>query len=416
MRLALPRPSLDKMNRLFMGPVVTWTAVIGSATSFLVIGAMLWGAVRLARGDFPPARSRPVRWIAFAFAMFFAVEAFCGLISFNGERTVAEIAENVVFLAFLPVYSRLAMSERNGVRNAIETSALAGAGAAFVLAIVQIAVLHIRAEGGAGNAVPFAIASLVTLTVTLLACLRADGRRRLLFALASLAAAACVVLSGTRSLWPGLVVVPAVTGFIYRRHVNLRHFGRIAAAMLAAAGVIGLLAAGFIDQRVSTGLKDFAAVEADDYSGSLGQRLVVWKIGLALFQQAPLLGEGPGNAERLLQEGSQKLTGTKLDFSHFHDVFLNYAVRDGIPGILMILGLILVPPLVAARYAVDELGAYGLALIVSVEACYLLSGLVGLMFGQDIFDSLFVISILAGVFLVLGADDRKDSESRDVAP
>jgi O-antigen ligase len=403
---------MDVMNKVAIGGTVGCTAAIGSATSVLVTLSFLWAVIRLVRGDFPLTRVPQARILASVMALFFGIEAFCGLISYNGLPTLSEIVRNFVFLSFLPLYSRLSISSRDGMREALETGAIIGAFAALLFSLFQLYVLHLRAEGGAGNAVPFAVASLVGYVILWLGCMRADGRRRLLFAAAICASGACVVLSGTRSLWPGLLLVPIVVGLIYRRHFLTRGFGRAAAILLVCATCVGLLAASFVEKRIELGIDDVrASLSTDDYSGSFGRRLVIWRVGLELFEDAPIFGQGPGNAKPLLEAGTTAL-GHPLRYSHYHDVFLTYAVRDGILGVLVVLAMILAPLVLAARHERDETATYGLAFLAGMEIAFLLSGAIGIMFGHDILDALFMISTVAGAYLVFGSTPARSHADR----
>jgi O-antigen ligase len=391
---------MDRMNRVFTPPAVAWAPIIGSGASFLVALSGLWAIIRIARRDFPLVRRKEIVWIASAFAALFVVEAFCGLLTYNGKPTIGEIVDKLPFLLFLPIYSRLRLSKPEDIRSAVETAALACGFAALAIAICQTVDLGIRAEGAAGNAGPFAIGALIAYTVDLLAAMRLERWKKLFFGLAAAAAAGAVLLSGMRSLWPALVMVPVIAGLVYKKHVGSRSILWVLAIGAVAVAAFGFAVSGFIGERISSGLKDIAAVESDNYSGSLGERLIVWKLGAELFEEAPLLGHGPGHAAQLLGEGTKAITGRDFHFSHYHNVFLNFAVRDGILGVLAILGLIFVPPSVSMRHVRTEIGAYGFAFILSIEACYLLSGLFGIMFGHDIFDAVFIISTVVAVFLV----------------
>jgi O-antigen ligase len=400
---------MDVMNRIAIGGTVACSAVIGSGTSVLVTLAFLWAVIRLLRRDFPLSRVPQARMLALVMALFFVVEAFCGLISYNGMPTLKEIVENFVFLSFLPLYSRLSVSSREGMRDALETAAVIGAFVAVLFSLFQMLVLHERAEGGAGNAVPFAVANTVGYTILWLGCLRADGRRRLLMVAAICASGACILLSGTRALWPGLFIAPIVVFLIYRKHFLSQGFGRTAAILLVLAACIGVLAADFIERRVELAVQDVTtALDANNYSGSFGRRLVIWRVGTELFEEAPIFGQGPGNAGPLLAERSLKLIGHSLVYTHYHDVFLNYAVRDGILGILIVLAMIFAPPILAARHERDEIGTYGFAFLVGMEIAFLLSGAIGIMFGQDIMDALFMISTITGAYLVFGATSASE--------
>jgi O-antigen ligase len=400
---------MDVMNRVAIGGTVTCSAVIGSGTSILVTLAFLWAVIRLVRHDFPLSRVRQARVLAVVMALFFVVEAFCGFISYNGMPTLREIIENFVFLSFLPLYSRLSVSSREDMRDALEIAAIIGAFAALLFSLFQMLVLHLRAEGGAGNAVPFAVACTVGYTILWLGCMRCSGGRRVVLATAICAAGACIILSGTRSVWPALLVVPAVVGAIYRRHFVSQGFGRAAVILIVLAGSVGLLAANFIENRVELAVQDVStALDADNHSGSFGQRLVIWRVGVELFEEAPIFGQGPGNARHLLAERSRELTGIELVYSHYHDVFLNYAVRDGILGVLVVLAMILAPLILAARHERDEIGTYGFAFLAGMEITFLLAGAIGIMFGQDIMDALFMISVITGAYLVFGAAPKPE--------
>jgi O-antigen ligase len=395
---------MDVMNRIAIGGTVACSAVIGSVTSFLVTLSFLWAVIRLVRRDFPLSRVPQARTLALIMALFFAVEALCGFISYNGMPTLKEIVENFVFLSFLPLYSRLSVTSREDMRDALETAAIAGAFAALVFSFFQMFVVHERAEGGAGNAVPFAVAIMVGYTILWLGWLRAGGSRRLILVAAICASGACVILSGTRALWPGLFIVPIVVGLIYRKHLLSQGFGRAVAILLVLAACIGVLTANFIEKRVVLAVQDVStALDEDNYSGSFGRRLVIWRIGAELFEEAPIFGQGPGNAAPLLAERSRELTGVELGYSHYHDVFLNYAVRDGILGVLVVLAMVLAPLILAARHGRDEIGTYGFAFLAGMEIAFLLAGAMGIMFGQDIMDALFMISAITGTYLVFGA-------------
>lgn len=391
------------MNRLYMGIVTGWGAVIGSAVSFMLGGAFIWAIVRLLRRDFPLSRVREARIVALIFAGFVAVEALAGVISYNGVVTLYEVGQNLLYLAFLPIYSRLSISERQDIRDAVEVAAMAGAYAAFAIALVESFAFGGRAEGGAGNAYPFALANFITLTITFLASQRARGKWRILFAIAALASVGSIILSGTRGLWPGLVVVPAVCIWFYRDHIRRRHLLPAIAVFSVALLAFALIAGPFVRHRIELLAKDYTQiVEEGDYSGSAGQRLTVWIAGWQLVLEKPLFGHGPGHSGELMIERTRAISGTPLSYTHFHNVFLNYAVRDGIPGALVVALMLLGPVVLAWRKNRDEIGDYGLAMTAGIATSFFLSGLLNNMIGQDLSDSMFILGMLTSLFLVFG--------------
>jgi O-antigen ligase len=401
-------PSMDRMNRYYMAIVVGWGGVIGSAVSFMLGGAFIWAIARLLRRDFPLTRIPEVRIVGLTFALFFAVEAVSGAVSYNGSPTLYEIGQNGLFLAFLPIYSRLSVSERPGVRDMVELGAMSGAYVAFGIALVESFVFGLRAEGGAGNAYPFALANFITFIVTFLASQRASGWRQALFSLAALASAGSIILSGTRGLWPGLILVPAICIWFYRDHIARRYLMPSIAGFSVALLLFGLVATPFVWGRVELLMDDYnEMVTEGDYSGSVGQRVTVWKAGWQLVTEAPVFGHGPGHSGELMIERTKAISGKPLSYSHFHNVFLNYAVRDGIPGALAVALMLVCPVFLAWRKRRDEIGDYGLAMTAGIAASFLLSGLLNNMIGQDLSDSLFILGTLTGLFFVFGGPDSE---------
>lgn len=358
--------------------------------------------MRLFRRDFYVDTNLSIVSVAIVFGLFFSIELMSGMASFHGWSTFGELVGGLIFLAFLPIYSRLRLSEREGVRNAIETTAL---GASFVIlgvAMAQAQIFGIRPEGGAGNAAPFAIACLVVFAITTLASLRSVGYRRLAFGLASIAIGSSVLLAGSRSLWPGLILLPGIIILTYRGHIRRQGLGRLV-GMVAVLSVIVLAgSASFIKDRIDEGIAELKAAEAGEYYSSWGARLVMWRIGLDLVKEAPLLGYGPGSEAALLEAESRKRVDFTMTYSHFHSAPLQYAIRDGVLGVIALAALLVVPLFVAIRARRDELGTYGLAFLASVQIAYLLSGVVGIMLGHDILDTLFVSSTVTGLFFVFG--------------
>lgn len=402
-------PTREVNNKFYMAATICLVPLIGSVSSVLVWIAFIWAVICLARQEFPLTSTHSIRVVAATFAGFFVVEALSGMISFHGWRTFETLLPNLIFLAFLPIYSRLRLSELEDVRTTIETTAL---GASFVtlgVALVQFQFVGMRAEGGAGNPGPFAVACLVSFGITILASLRTAGYRRLAFGVASIAMGSSVLLSGSRSFWPGLILLPVIIVVIYRAHIQRQGLGRLVSTVMVLSVLLLTGAAGFMKDRIYKGITELKAAQGGEYDSSWGNRLVMWKIGLDLVKEAPLLGYGPGSERSLIQDASKKKFDLRLSFSHFHSAPLQYAIRDGVFGVISLAALWIVPLFAAIRARKDELGAYGLAFIVSVQIAYLLSGVFGIMLGHDILDTLFVSSMVTGLLFVFEKPSLKNS-------
>src|SRR5690606_16084663 len=134
-------PTFDSNNKLYCAATVSLVPLIGSASSIFVWVSFVWALIRLARGDFGLSRIRAIRITAVAFAFFVLVELLSAAASFRGPETLKEIAGSMIFLALLPVYSRLALSKRDEIREIIENAALVGSFATLGLALFQLGFL-----------------------------------------------------------------------------------------------------------------------------------------------------------------------------------------------------------------------------------------------------------------------------------
>ena len=120
----------------------------------------------------------------------------------------------------------------------------------------------------------------------------------------------------------------------------------------------------------------------------------MWDAGLELAADSPVLGHGPAIAS--------DENPAQIGYSHLHNFVLNAMVRTGIIGVAAILALFVVPLCVVARRGGDDVARFGLAMLLTVHAAFLISGLFGIMLGHDILDALFIYGTVVASFLVLG--------------
>lgn len=100
---------------------------------------------------------------------------------------------------------------------------------------------------------------------------------------------------------------------------------------------VALMAAAFYGVNYSGAVNrfDYGTVVADS---SNVYRLEIWKAGIKMFLERPLLGNGPGTAWVLLSTYSDKLFSYVL---HAHNIFIQAAAETGIPGTAALLYFIL---------------------------------------------------------------------------
>jgi O-antigen ligase len=102
---------------------------------------------------------------------------------------------------------------------------------------------------------------------------------------------------------------------------------------------------------------------------SMGMRLEAWKHAFTLIKQKPILGHGAGNVERVMQQeynnsGSELLIENRIGP---HNQFLEYAIKFGILGPILLLFLLI--KLIFYAFGAKNLRLVGLIVFVSIILC-----------------------------------------------
>lgn len=394
------------LNRWFTAIVAGVGGIGGSTISFLVSGAFIAALIGLGRKEYSFARERGVHAVAAVFAAFVAGEFILALLHPDDGRNIAFAATRLSFLGFLPLYSRLAVSEREQLMNALEWGSAAGAAAALALGVFQMNLDLARIYGGAGNPGPFSLVMLVMCTVTVSGYLRSgyDRRKRLVMAAGAAAAAACVLMSGMRTVWPGLILAPAILLWFNRSPgVTAKTAVRYLMATAIMAMIAIAAAYALMPERFTALAQDIDAVfNAGAYNNSLGQRLTMWSYGLDRFAESPVFGAGSSQLKDGLPEYGLSHFGTRFGYSHLHNAAIDAMGRGGLFALVLIVAVLLVPIVAAARHRHDAMSRAGFALMVAIVVDYMLAGTLNIMFGHDIQDFLFVFMMTVTACFVFG--------------
>lgn len=160
---------------------------------------------------------------------------------------------------------------------------------------------------------------------------------------------ACALLilavNGTRSALLALLVVMLP--------MLLLRYGRLGKrAFLAAVLLIGALAVGSyylpdspVKARVDLVMADVHQFQQGNAATSVGSRLKVWEIAVHSIAEHPVMGVGVGQFARILHAAPycQNLKTLPCDLEHAHNDILEAASTTGVPGLIVVLALFLVP-------------------------------------------------------------------------
>jgi O-antigen ligase len=402
-RLKIAPETTAWMTRPFVAATLLAGPLLGSAVSAAMVLAGLLGAFQYLNDDYKITESRPQRLIFKLILAWFATEAISGLLHFNGWPTIIEIAENLPFLGYIIFVSGMEHSSKQDLRRVMHVWSPIAAFAALALASAQIQIGPHRAEGAAGNAGPFAALCLVMFNCCLIAVVETKGRSRLLGAAGAGAAAACVILSGMRGVWPCLIIIPVTLAFVFKDIWKGASKRMIYAAALIILAVLALTQ-GTIQKRIFRFGSEMERLQSDRTEvSSLGQHVLIWRAGWSLLREAPLSGHGLGRNRELMAERTNELGGVPIRLSHFHNAILTQGVQSGIFGILALLAMFFAPLFLSMQHRLDDSRRHGLAVIVGVTIIYAVAGATAVMFGHDLMDAGWIAAVSYGSFMVFGS-------------
>jgi O-antigen ligase len=381
--------------------ILVLPGLVGSLSSAVVLVTALLCAV--------PALSRPgaledLRWqpamtiFVAAFAMLTAI-----FIITANEPDDVRFALNFIALLLAPAVFLMAREKPADDARLLTTLALAGTGAAAVLAVLVTVVLHEpRASGLFGGPNLFPRVAIPLGFIAMGGALIVPGRWRWVFYLGPLFALVVAVLAASRGAALALVPLALIAGIaLFVRRATRRDVLGLVAIVLVVGAVVSVIAPAE-SARLLTTISSIGDVIAGDASADFAthERQAMLSAGWTAFMSAPWIGYGWADlgtaAAVAYPEGFGQLAGAVF---MFHNDPLDFAVAGGVFGIAVYL-LLLAAPIVGAFAAPrDELRAfrfYG-ALVLSVS--FVVFGLTDMTFGYDLTTTLyaFATALLLGV-------------------
>ena len=405
------RPSFQNFNWVnltFYSTTLCLAAFLGSFASAFVVGGAAYASLHLLTGRLPWALPEPVKHVFFAFCGFFAADLIAALVH-PSRIAFNEVLENLPFLGFAGIYS-ITFVDRRKLLHGVESVAAASSIFGALIILVMFSTQY-RTELAAGNSNVLALLGGVLYVLNVGAAFRRRGYYRLIYVAAAVCATYLLMTTGTRAIWPVSVVIPLL-GLLYLCSVRQFIFGLplIVVVLGISIGVFSMYSKSF-NERIEYAQIDIHNILIGDLSGSIGQRLEIYRAGYELFLEKPLLGYGPANERQEIAQKIKEIDGVGFAFSHAHNAALNAMLRSGILGLLALGAIVMVPFIVAFRAKRDETGQAGFFVLSGILLVYLCSGSVGLMLGHDIHDSVFISGLSYSLYLVFGRSKTHEPQS-----
>ncbi len=232
------------------------------------------------------------------------------------------------------------------------------------------------------------------LSVSLALFAGARGWRRWFLWGSALSTTGCLAVTFTRSAWIGFVVALA-TMFTIKRRAFLVVLGVVLLVVFTAAP------AGFRDRITS--------IFDPDHPANV-ERVHLWKTGLGIFKDHPVVGVGLMDQSDLYER--DWVPNARKKHGHFHNIFIQVMAARGAIGLAAFLYLLWAMGAVIRRgiRAGRSVSSFAEALAVGAFGCYvgfLASGLFEWNFGDS--EVIMVVYFLVGLAIAL---DRFNGDAR----
>ncbi|MDN2566845.1 O-antigen ligase family protein [Aquibium sp. A9E412] len=394
------------VNRLFTLLCFAFPPVVGSVVSFLWNGGALWSMGEVLSRRRPLNLDPAARRLTLFLCIYVLASVTATLVNGFDVFDYGDVLPLGTFLLFPFSYSVWSIADKRELARAAVIGSMLGCYGAVVWAAFQFHMLDIRAEAGSGNALVFATAVLLAGSVSLAGVFFMERALALPLIGAFLAATLALIYSGARLMWVTECLVFVMVLYVYRAAFIARltlPVGIFLSVLAAAVIVIGF---DIVTARIDLLFDDWNRLAwNDDYSSSMGLRVALWQVGLALFADNPLLGYGMHATGDLVRQGLDAEYHLSNTFSHFHNGLLTIAIESGVVGLLAVLAVFFV----AARTAVatlstsaDPVARFGAVILAILVTVYLVGGMTNLIVGHDILDALLMVFLIVGTFLASG--------------
>ncbi|WP_028311024.1 O-antigen ligase family protein [Derxia gummosa] len=298
-----------------------------------------------------PAIDRRYRWFVLALAAYpvFTLARMLAASDHNG----AALDTTLRYLLAAGVFGFIARIDS----RRLQLPAWGFAAGAVGAAVAGWIGLHLlRLERGTlpfVNAIPFGNMALLLGYVALLSCFWGKPThplRRLAGSVGLACGLFASLLSESRGGWLTLPL------FLLALLASLR-LGRLAragiVALALAAGAGAYLGNDIVRHRVEMAQSDLAELDKGNANTSTGIRLALWQAAWRMGTEHPLFGVGRGRFQPTLAEYARegRLDPALTDKRHAHNDFLNHFAETGAVGLLVLLGIYLVPGALFLRAA-----------------------------------------------------------------
>ena len=256
---------------------------------------------------------------------------------YHGEHTSSIRAFSIIFL-YIYAFPYWLVKEKHIKLIVFSSSMLLG-----LDALIHIINNGFLRYGGNTNPNPYGLYAALLFIVTYILMIRKNNNKLLFIIPFTMLTILPLFTSQSRGVWVSILVVLII---YHMKNIKLSLKNIIIIFLIGGIGALSLYQIPIIKNRIASTINEINKIEHNNLNSSMGIRLQIWSDSTLLIKQHPLLGVGHNyksiNTERLEKNEISQLS-YHFSNNHQHNQFLEFIVKQGLIGLLIILGCILLP-------------------------------------------------------------------------
>ncbi|WP_297475177.1 O-antigen ligase family protein [uncultured Photobacterium sp.] len=197
------------------------------------------------------------------------------------------------------------------------------------------------------NPIPYGTMLAAISLIALSLCLTSiNNKEKVVTFLAFILSGYGLIMSESRGVWLGFIfsLASIFVFFITTKKIVIT-WRSVVIALILISG-ISIISKPLISQRLSQTHQEYNDIQSGDLNTSIGLRLQMWLSAPMLIEHHELLGQGNQyltSLDNLYHQGRISQSLYKAQPPHFHNQYVDYIVKKGIIGLILLLCLLILP-------------------------------------------------------------------------
>ncbi|MBY3788303.1 O-antigen ligase family protein [Photobacterium carnosum] len=197
------------------------------------------------------------------------------------------------------------------------------------------------------NAIPYGtlIAGISVIALSLSLTLTNYTEKAVTF-LAFILSSYGLIITESRGVWLGFIFALAVIFVVFITTKKIKITWRSVVIAIILIGGVSIISKPLISQRLSQTHQEYSDIKSGDLNTSIGLRLQMWQSAPMLIEHHELLGQGNQyltSLDNLYHQGRISKSLYEAQPPHFHNQYVDYMVKKGIVGLILLLCLLILP-------------------------------------------------------------------------